>query len=127
MDLPGYGFARRAAEEAAVWRELTEGFFTKNKNFDLVKITLQLIDLQVGPTEDDLMMINFLRDRGLPFAIIATKSDKPNKTERAAALERLKNCPEIPADTVIIPFSAKSGEGREEVRKLLLGTLKVKE
>ena len=57
VDLPGYGFARRPESEKRQWSALTDGFFTKNPNFDLVKLALQLVDLGVGPTADDMMMI----------------------------------------------------------------------
>ena len=115
VDLPGYGFAKRPAADQAKWSELTEGFFTKNKNIDLLKLAVQLVDLGVGPTADDLMMINYLSGAGIPFIIVASKADKPNKTERKAALERLHSMKEIPEGTQIIPFSSKTGEGREDL------------
>lgn len=119
VDLPGYGFARRAAADQQKWSKLTEGFFTQNRNIDLLRLALQLVDLEVGPTADDLMMINYLKDAGIPFIIVASKADKPNKTNRAAALERLHTHPDIPEGTVILPFSSKTGEGREELWRLL--------
>jgi len=123
VDLPGYGFAKRSGDSQKQWSELTDGFFTKNKNYDLVKVAVQLVDLEVGPTQDDLMMLDFLNRTGLPFIVVASKADKPNKTNRAAALEKLRACELIPAETPIIPFSSKTGEGREELRKLLTASL----
>lgn len=126
VDLPGYGFAKRGTDARNTFSEVTEGYFTQNKNFDLCKFALQLVDMGVGPTDDDLMMMGFMHDRGIPFAVIATKSDKLNKTERAAALQKLADCPLITSETPVIPFSAKSLEGRDEIRKLLLTKLQVK-
>jgi len=126
VDLPGYGFAKRGADARDAFSGVTEGYFTKNKNFDLCKYALQLVDMGVGPTADDLMMMGYMRDNNIPFAVIATKSDKLNKTERTAALEKLANCPLIDAETPVIPFSAKSLEGRDDIRKLLLSKLQVK-
>ncbi|MCQ2428189.1 MAG: ribosome biogenesis GTP-binding protein YihA/YsxC [Clostridia bacterium] len=119
VDLPGYGFAKRSGDSQRQWSELTDGFFTKNKNIDLLKIAVQLVDIEVGPTKDDLMMIDYLVRTGIKFIVVASKADKPNKTNRTIALDKLRSCELIPADTPIIPFSSKSGEGREELRRIL--------
>ena len=115
VDLPGYGFAKRPPQEKAKWSALTDGYFTKNPNIDRVRLVLQLIDMKVGPTADDVMMLRYLTECDLPFAVIATKADKLNKTNRAAAMEALKNHPDIPLGTPIIPFSAQTGEGKTEL------------
>lgn len=57
VDLPGYGYARRSAAEKAKWSALVESYFRENQN---LKLVLQLIDLKVGPTEDDDMMLDWL-------------------------------------------------------------------
>ena len=119
VDLPGYGFAKRPPQEKAKWSALTDGYFTKNKNIDRVALVLQLIDLKVGPTADDVMMLRYLSATELPFAVIATKTDKLNKTGRAASLAALAEHPDIPKGTPILPFSAQTGEGKEELWKLL--------
>lgn len=119
VDLPGYGFARRAAAEQAKWAALTDGFFTKNKNIDRVRLVLQLVDLKVGLTADDRTMLAYLAAAGLPFAVIAAKADKPNKTERVAALAALENDRDIPRGTPIVPFSAVTGEGKETLAALI--------
>lgn len=119
VDLPGYGFARRAPADKEKWSRLTDGYFTNNKNIDRVALVLQLIDLKVGPTADDVMMLRYLREADLPFAVVATKADKLNKTERTAALARLLAHPDIPTDTPIVPFSSLKGEGKEEVWRII--------
>ncbi len=115
VDLPGYGFAKRAPEDKAKWSALTDGYFTKNPNRDRLSLVLQLVDSRLGPTKDDELMLSFLRDAEIPFAIVATKSDKLNATERKVSLALLKNHPLIPADTPVIFFSSLSGEGKKEV------------
>ncbi len=119
VDLPGYGFAKRPPQEKAKWSALTDGYFTKNPNLDRVCLVLQLVDLKVGPTADDVMMLQYLAETNLPFAVIATKTDKLNKTDRAAALARLQAHPAIKEGTPILPFSAQTGEGKEELWKML--------
>lgn len=112
VDLPGYGYARRTASEQAKWSKLVDGYFTEGG--ERVTAVAQLIDLKVGATKDDLMMLDFLRQAEIPFFVVATKADKPNKTERAAMLEKLRALPVLEGIT-ILPFSAQSGEGKEAV------------
>ena len=60
VDLPGYGFARRSPEEKKAWSALTDGYFVKNPDIDRLKSVIQLVDIRVGPTDDDIMMINMM-------------------------------------------------------------------
>ena len=119
VDLPGYGFAKRAPADKAKWSALTDGFFTANKSIDRLALVLQLIDLKVGPTADDVMMLRYLATAELPFAIVATKADKLNKTERTNALANLASHPDIPTNTPVIPFSSLKGEGKNEVWRII--------
>ncbi|MGM9647245.1 MAG: ribosome biogenesis GTP-binding protein YihA/YsxC [Eubacteriales bacterium] len=112
VDLPGYGYARRTASEQAKWSKLVDGYFTEGG--ERVTAVAQLIDLKVGATKDDLMMLEFLRQANIPFFVVATKADKPNKTERNAMLEKLRALPVLEGIPVL-PFSAQSGEGKEAV------------
>ncbi len=115
VDLPGYGFAKRRREDQIEWSGLTDGYFTKNPNLDRLRLVIQLVDSRVGPTADDEMMLRYLKDVGLPFLIVATKSDKLNATERRKSEELLKNHPDIPTDTPIIFYSSLKGEGKAEL------------
>ena len=112
VDLPGYGYARRTASEQAKWSKLVDGYFTEGG--ERVTAVAQLIDLKVGATKDDLMMLEFLRQANIPFFVVATKADKPNKTERGTMLEKLRALPVLEGIPVL-PFSARSGEGKEAV------------
>lgn len=115
VDLPGYGFAKRRPEEREQWSALTDGYFTDNKNADLIRLVIQLIDSRVGPTKDDEMMLSYLRETGTPFLVAATKADKLNARERAASEQLLRTHPLIPADTVVLFTSSEKGEGRMEL------------
>lgn len=118
VDLPGYGFAKRNPEDKKKWSALTDGYFTQNKNIDRLSLVLQLVDSRIGPTADDEMMLDFLRASELPYAVVATKVDKLNATERKKNLEALRAHPLI-ADVPLIPFSALKGEGKEELWKTI--------
>ena len=116
VDLPGYGFAKRNPEDKQKWSALTDGYFTQNKNIDRVALVLQLVDSRIPPTADDEMMLDYLRASGLPFAVVATKVDKLNATERKKNLEALRAHPLI-GDAPVIPFSSLKGEGKDELWK----------
>ncbi len=116
VDLPGYGFAKRSPEDKKRWSALTDGYFTANPNIDRLCLILQLVDSRIPPTADDEMMLEFLRSSGIPFAVVATKADKLNATERKKNLEALRAHPLIEG-VPVIPFSSLKGEGKDEVWK----------
>ena len=119
VDLPGYGFAKRAPADREKWSKLTDSYFTSGQ----MTAVAQLIDLKVGPTADDELMLDFMNQSEIPYFIIATKLDKLNKTERKAALEALRANPLIKPDAAIIPFSALTGEGKDDCLKAMLGVI----
>ena len=118
VDLPGYGFAKRNPADKAKWSALTNDYFVKDG--EKIAATIQLIDLKVGPTADDEMMLDFLRQSDIPFFVVATQCDKLNKTDRNKMLDYLANHPLL-EDIKVIPFSSLSGEGKDSVlREILL-------
>ena len=121
VDLPGYGFAKRAPADKAKWSKLTDSYFTAGT----MKAVAQLVDLKVGLTADDEMMLDFMNQSGIPYSIIATKSDKLNVTNRKAALEELRSHPLVSEDCKIIPFSSLDGTGKDEALGAILGLLGV--
>ena len=108
VDLPGYGFAKRTYEEKKKWSALTDGYFTDNRNSDLLCGVIQLVDSRIGPTKDDLMMLDFLADSGIPHTVVYTKCDKLNATER-------KKLSAAAAENGDILFSSKTGDGKDNV------------
>ena len=124
VDLPGYGFAKRTLEDKKQWSALTDGYFTSNKNIDRLGLIIQLIDSRIGPTKDDEMMLEYLAAAGLPFVVVATKTDKLNATERKKNLEAIASHPLI-SGTDVIPFSALKGEGKEELWKTIFRYTKI--
>lgn len=115
VDLPGYGFAARNHDNKQQWSSLTDGYFTKNKNIDLVKGVVQLVDSRAGITNDDAMMINYMNSANIPYIVVITKIDKLNKTDRAACIEKISSDTLIAEGTPIIPFSSLKGEGKQEL------------
>ena len=115
VDLPGYGFAARNHDDRDKWSSLTDGYFTKNKNIDLVKGVVQLIDCRAGITKDDAMMLDWMNQSGIFYIVVITKVDKLNKTQRAENLGKISSDPLIREGTPIIPFSSLKGEGKQEL------------
>ena len=114
VDLPGYGYAKVSKTEKLRWAELVEGYFAAGRDIALV---VQIIDMRHDPSADDMDMISYLYDSGIPFIVVMTKSDKLNKSEYAARTERMN---EIFADykgVGLYPFSALRGAGAGEIEK----------
>lgn len=120
VDLPGYGYAKRQFDNKEQWSSLTDGYFTKNPNIDLLYAVVQLVDCKVGITADDEMMLDYLTQMEIPFVIVATKVDKLNKTDRAKALEKIASHPLVSGCADVIPFSSHTGEGKAELWKEIL-------
>jgi len=119
VDLPGYGFAKRDPSEKEQWSRLTDGYFTSNPDSDLLRLVVQLVDSRIGPTDDDRAMLSYLIQCEIPHIIVATKTDKLNAAERKKFAEIIEKCPEAKKADKIIMYSAKSGEGRDELWKKL--------
>ena len=115
VDLPGYGFAKRPKEDQIKWQTLTDGYFTKNPNIDRLAAVAQLVDSRIGLTDDDAAMVEYLKQVGILYFIIATKVDKLNATERRENLAAIAADPVLAEGTPIIPFSSLKNEGREDV------------
>lgn len=115
-DLPGYGYARVSKSEKQRWAKLMEGYFQSGRNIALV---LLLLDMRHPPTRDDRVMLDFLIGYEFPFAVILTKCDKLSRRQRAERMEAFKN--EIPCaeQITMVPFSAVTGEGVEEVTSII--------
>ncbi len=115
VDLPGYGFARRSPDEKKAWSLLTDSYFIKNPAIESLKAVNQLIDIRVGPTDDDIMMINYLIDAKIPFFITATKCDKLSPTALKKTLAEWQDTYFKGTSITVIPYSAVSGMGKEQV------------
>ena len=82
-------------------------------------LQLQLIDIRTGPTDDDIMMINFMVENEIPFEVVATKTDKLSKTQLSKALEELAATVFKGTGIRPIPFSAVTGDGRDTLMRMI--------
>ncbi len=123
VDLPGYGYAKISKSEKDRFAELMEGYFQSGRN---IKLVVQLVDMRHKPSADDIGMISFLNEFELPYIIVLTKADKLKKKEygaRLAAMPYELGNPSVP----IIPFSAQTGLGVDEVKKAIEKSLNSQE
>lgn len=116
VDLPGYGYAKRSKEERESWGRMIEGYLAKREN--LVRV-IQLVDARHKPTADDKMMLDWINNYGYEPLLVATKLDKLKKSQVEKNLTEIYNELELGGDAVLIPFSAETREGRENVLELI--------
>ena len=119
VDLPGYGYAKRSKESKKSWSSLTEDYFINNPSSDALKLVIQLIDVRIGPTDDDILMINWLIDQGVPFTVVATKSDKLSKSQLQKALDDYEENFFAGTEIKPIPFSSVTRDGKDLIWKLI--------
>lgn len=116
VDLPGYGYAKVSKTEKERWAGLVEGYFSQNRKCALI---IQILDLRHPPTDDDLNMIDFLYRSGHKFAAVLTKADKLKKMQYQKQLEYYKDIFSTIEDITLIPFSAQTGFGNDDIRNLI--------
>ena len=115
VDLPGYGFARVPEAMRDAWSRLIEGYLSESKE---LRGVVHLVDARHKPTKHDKQMVSYLSEVGVPSLIVMNKIDKLKRSERAGAFTRAME--ELGVEEgQLLPFSSKTGEGRDE----LLGAL----
>ncbi|MBQ9136311.1 MAG: YihA family ribosome biogenesis GTP-binding protein [Lachnospiraceae bacterium] len=116
VDLPGYGYAKANEEVKAKWGKMIEDYLHKSKQ---LKTVFLLIDIRHAPGSNDCIMYDWICKQGYQPVIIATKLDKIKRSQVAAQVKLIKNTLKAASDTIVIPFSAQSKQGREEIYELL--------
>jgi GTP-binding protein len=111
VDLPGYGYARVSKERRAEWRPLIESYL---RSTNQLRGVVQLLDSRHDPTADDLQMLDYLGELGVPTIIVLTKIDKLTPKERQRRRTEIVGSIGLDDDQ-IIDFSATTGEGRNEL------------
>ena len=117
IDLPGYGFAKVAQAERDRWAELMERFFADAEAFD---IGVLIVDSRHRPTADDVRITAYFQNSGCPFLVVANKLDKLKKSEIEPSMQLIRHTLALDEGTVLIPFSAEKGDGREQLLGQLL-------
>ncbi|MFN7530568.1 MAG: ribosome biogenesis GTP-binding protein YihA/YsxC [Gemmatimonas sp.] len=118
-DLPGYGYARISKARKAEWRPLIEGYLTDSPKLWGV---VQLLDVRHDPTDDDMVMLDFLAELGVPTIFAVTKVDKLRRAEVAPRIQELARQLGLDPEQ-IVPFSAQTGQGRDDLASALMALL----
>lgn len=116
VDLPGYGYARANIEIKAQWGKMIEDYLHQSKKLRGVFL---LIDIRHDPSENDILMYDWIKSQGYAPIIIATKADKLSKGGVANSVLNIKKVLNVEPGTIVIPFSAETKQGREEIWDLI--------
>jgi GTP-binding protein len=110
VDLPGYGYAKVPQSEKTRWAELMEAYFAKPER---IALAVMIVDARHVPTADDIQMARWYKWAARPLIILANKADKVKKTQLETNLSVI--CDTLQTDAEILPFSAQTGTGRDEL------------
>lgn len=116
VDLPGYGYAKVSEAEKEKWGKMIENYLHKSK---MLKAVFLLIDIRHEPSANDRNMYEWILYQGYKPIIIATKLDKINRSQVQKHIKMLKTGLNVEKDTIVIPFSAQTKQGREEIYDLI--------
>lgn len=120
VDLPGYGYARANEEVKAKWGKMIEGYLHKSRQ---LKAVFLLIDIRHEPGSNDRIMYDWILKQGFQPILIATKLDKIKRSQIAKQVKLIRTALQAKPETVVIPFSAESKQGRDEIYEILDGFL----
>ena len=116
VDLPGYGYANASVEIKAKWGKMIERYLHTSKKLQAVFL---LIDIRHQPSDNDCLMYEWMVKQGFAPIIIATKMDKIKRGAVAKHMKVIADTLQVEPDTIMIPFSAETKQGREEIWKLI--------
>lgn len=119
VDLPGYGYSKAPLEVRKGWKPMVESYLQTRQEICLV---ILILDARRGTTPDDLTLLDWLEYHRIPSLIILTKADKLSPFERARQKKILASVPLL-TNKPLCFFSALTGEGKEEVWKLVQGVI----
>lgn len=112
VDLPGYGYAKASVEVKEKWGKMIENYLHTSKK---LKAVFLLIDIRHDPSANDKMMYEWMVYQGFAPIIIATKLDKIKRSQIQKNVKAIREGLNTPPGTIIIPFSAETKQGRDEI------------
>lgn len=124
VDLPGYGYAKVSAELKAKWGKMIERYLMGSKQ---LKCVFLLVDIRHEPTANDKQMYEWICANGLRPVIIATKLDKISRGQVKKQTDMIRKSLKATASTTLIPFSAMTKQGAEEIWALIESLIAAKE
>lgn len=119
VDLPGYGYAKVPQSEKERWSRLMENYFASGR----IDLGVFIVDARHAPTANDITMARWFIDSDCPFVVVANKLDKVKKSQIDGNLKTIREDLQLPEECKVIPFSAETGTGRDELVKLILSSV----
>lgn len=116
VDLPGYGYARAPEEIKAKWGRMIERYLKKSK---MLRTVFLLIDIRHAPSANDRIMYAWIKSQNFKPVIIATKVDKIKRSQIQKQLKEIRIGLDAEPDVIMIPFSAQTKQGRDEIYEML--------
>ena len=116
VDLPGYGYAKVSEAVKAKWGKMIENYLHQSAT---LKAVFLLVDIRHEPSGNDRLMYRWICDNGYEPIIVATKLDKIKRSQVQKHLKMLRQGLELLPGTQVIPFSAETKQGREEIWELM--------
>ena len=116
VDLPGYGYAKASEEVKAKWGKMIENYLHTSKQ---LKAVFLLIDIRHAPSNNDKMMYEWMVYQGFAPILIATKLDKIKRSQIQKQIKLIREGLNVQPGTTIIPFSAETKQGRDEIWELI--------
>lgn len=116
VDLPGYGYAKVSPSEKAKWGKMIEKYLHTSKD---LKAVFLLVDIRHEPSANDKQMYDWILHNGYEPIIIATKLDKLKRSQVQKSIKAVREGLKLPKEGILIPFSAVTKQGREEIWNLM--------
>lgn len=116
VDLPGYGYAKTSAQVREKWGKMIEKYLRMSK---MLKQVFLLIDIRHKPSENDTLMYQWIVSQGFSPIIIATKLDKINRSQIQKQVKLIKETVGMPKEGIVIPFSAETKQGLENIWEVI--------
>lgn len=112
VDLPGYGYAKVSKSTLEQWGKMIDGYLENSK---VLRLVFLLVDIRHKPNQNDKQMYDWCVHYGFNPVIVATKEDKVKRSQKAKLVKEIKEALCVVEGTPVIPFSAVSKNGREEI------------
>ena len=116
VDLPGYGYAKVSRQEKEKWGKMVERYLHQSK---VLAAVFLLIDIRHDPSANDKIMYDWILSNGFHPIVIATKADKINRSQLQKQVRAVRQGLGVDQDTIVIPFSAQTKQGRDEIYELI--------
>lgn len=120
VDLPGYGYARTSMETREKWGKMIERYLHTSK---MLKQVFLLVDIRHEPSQNDVNMYDWIKYQGFSPVVIATKSDKLNRSQLPRQIKLVRDTLGMEKDEILIPFSAETKQGRDEIWDVINGAM----